>query len=69
MHDVRVQLRRVSHHVGCTDGEVRLRGGSNSSEGTVEVCLNGQWGNICGDTWDEYAARTTCRELGFPVAG
>ena len=54
---------------GCTDGEVRLVGGNTRSEGRVEVCVSGQWGSVCNDQWDDYAAKTVCRELGYPIAG
>ena len=36
----------TSTSTGCTDGEVRLVGGSNETEGTVEVCHNKTWGMV-----------------------
>ena len=37
----------------CRTGHVRVVGGANSSEGRVEVCLNGQWGKVsaCCDVY------------------
>ena len=32
----------------CSDGDVRLIGGSNEFEGTIEVCFNRVWGSVCG---------------------
>ena len=32
----------------CVTGDIRLVGGANSSEGRVEVCLNGHWGKVSG---------------------
>ena len=52
-----------------TDGEVRLVGGSNETEGTVEVCYNKTWGMVSGLGWGEEDARVTCRQLHFSVEG
>ena len=30
----------------CKTGDIRVVGGANSSEGRVEVCLNGHWGKV-----------------------
>ncbi|XP_072016189.1 uncharacterized protein [Amphiura filiformis] len=59
--------------VVCTDSPagmstVRLRGGSNSREGRVEVQHNGNWGTVCDDSWGSYDARVICRQLGQPYS-
>ncbi|EFJ44987.1 hypothetical protein VOLCADRAFT_33421, partial [Volvox carteri f. nagariensis] len=41
---------------------VRLNG---STSGRVEVCLNGTWGSICDDEWDDLDADVACRQMGF----
>ena len=51
--------------VGCVNGNVRLVGGSDVSEGRVEICMDQQWGTICHDLWDEPDARVICRQLGY----
>ncbi|CAI8051100.1 Deleted in malignant brain tumors 1 protein [Geodia barretti] len=53
----------------CRTGHVRVVGGANSSEGRVEVCLNGQWGKICDDSWDDNAAKVVCGQLNLPTIG
>ena len=49
----------------CVNGSVRLVGGSVSGEGTVELCVNGMYGTVCDDRWDELEARVICRQLGY----
>ena len=51
--------------LNCTNGELRLVGGSSEHEGNVEVCFNGRWGNICHDRWGITDAQAVCRILGY----
>ena len=51
------------------EGAIRLRGGTISREGRVEMCLGGVWGTICDDGWGTSDARVVCRQLGYPTIG
>ena len=42
---------------------------SNSSNGIVEVCLDGNWGPICGDDWSYNDASVACKQLGYSPYG
>ena len=45
--------------------QLRLVGGPTNSEGRVEINYNGEWGSVCQDGFDTYAAQTACQQLGM----
>ena len=49
----------------CYKGDIRLLGGQNAAEGTVELCAINQWIAICGQFWTTNDAKVVCRQLGF----
>lgn len=50
-------------------GALRLTGGVTDREGSIEVCLDGSWGTICHEDWDNNDARVVCSQLGYPRVG
>ena len=49
------------------DGEIRLIGGTDATNGRLEVCTGGQWGTVCDDAFDNNDAKVVCRQLGLPT--
>ena len=56
----------------CTDGELRLSNatydvynGFDFYGGRVEVCLNGTYGPICDQDWDDQDASVVCSSLEY----
>ena len=44
----------------CSDGDIRLAGGSNPLEGRVEICFNRAWGTVCSKGFGEGEAQVVC---------
>ena len=38
-------------------------------EGKIEICVNGVWGSICPDGWDDTDAYVVCKQLGYADQG
>ena len=59
----------------CSTGDVRLVGGDNEYEGTVEVCMNEVWGSVCRSTytysnsWHVQEGQVVCGQLGYQRLG
>ena len=64
-----LNLVHGSTYSNCTDGQVRLFGGSTDYEGTVEICINNAWGTISDYEWGYEEAQTVCNALGYTAPG
>ena len=51
------------------EGAIRVGDASSVMQGAVEVCINGTWGGICSEDWDNRDASVVCRQLGFSSNG
>lgn len=55
----------------CTDGDIRLTGGSTPSDGIIELCYGGHYGVICTSpgSMNRVIGQRACMDLGFDPAG
>eukprot|EP00731_Ephydatia_muelleri_P031717 Em0023g224a len=49
----------------CSDGSLRLQGGTSALNGRVKLCLNNAWGTICDRGFGTDDAAVICQQLGF----
>ena len=49
--------------IPCSENSIRLVGGLSNYSGRVEICVGGEWGSVCGDSFASEAAVAVCRNL------
>ena len=54
----------LATYSNCTDGQMRLVGGSSQFQGRVEVCVNNAWGTVCSRSWSNSDAKVVCKYIG-----
>ena len=57
--------------IDCTDGDIQIipYNSDNKQMGRVEMCVNGTWGTVCSDFFDDNDAKVACRQLGYSHLG
>ena len=58
-------VHSVMYIAQCKNDSVRLTGGPNEFEGRVELCVDGNWGQVCAMGWTGDDADVVCHQLGY----
>ena len=64
-----MSLANSADYSNCSDGDIRLVGGSTDNEGNVQICYNNAWGSVCDDYWGIADSNVVCRQLGYQPYG
>ena len=64
-----VSFHMVDTNTSCEDGIVRLRDGTDPSNGRIEICQYRTWGAVCSDQWNDTDASIVCGQLDYNPEG
>ena len=70
-NDIILQCQTTSLWTHPYEGQVRLTTRppmATMSFGVLEISFNGKWGNVCGDDFNQAAADSACRQMGYTNA-
>ena len=62
-------LAHGSSYSNCSNGDLKLVGGTTEYEGTVLLCINNAWGTVCDNNWGYNDAQVVCNALGYITPG
>ena len=62
-------IANTTVYSNCSNGDVRLVGGSTDNEGNVQICYYNAWGSVCDDNWGRADSNVVCRQHGFQPYG
>ena len=46
-------------------GDLRIAGGNQANSGRLEVRIDGEWGTVCDDGFNDVNANVACKHLGY----
>ena len=54
----------------CTDGDVKLFGGSKPNQGILHICVDKAWSTVCWrNNWQSANTAVVCHQLGYTAYG
>ena len=65
MHFVLIHIYTYTYVGSDFSVPIRLYGGEQENEGTVEIFYQGRWGTICDIFWSSADAAVVCAQLGY----
>ena len=58
----------INTHTAQSEGDLRLVGSTACNIGRLEIFLNGEWGTVCRNRFEQREALIACSQLAFSSA-